>query len=307
MPSLAVDRLGRPAKEIDVTKVFFAEEGRLEQLSGKIGQGKTYMATQMAIEFAEQGYNVITNWEIFWDGKDQRDSVFHIIRSLIFPGAKTFYAFDKSNIEYIDLNQFESADEFTAWLDSKNNVIMLFDEGHIFFDSYELMRMSMKKRQAILHTRHFRRTMIIVSQRPSAIHATVRGNVSRFHKVEKIALPFITLFKVTTTEELNSSEMPDFDDYESIKLKIASKRIFQAYDSWYIGKGATPSQELKIDAYELTYLERLQSLFNQIQALIRRIPRLPLMRGRVAPEEPVYISPFESTKKFDWREIKQEN
>jgi len=217
MPSVVegqqVDLVGliRRGKEIAGMSgydVAAADEGELNQIYGRIGCGKTLLATIKALKLLRRGQVVYTNWEIAWDGYDERDS-----RWLLFKGLlglkKEFYVFPKDNLKFIKVDE-----EFIDKLGQLSDCTVMLDEGHLVLDSYTKTSMDMDRRNAVLWTRHFDRTIIVISQRPSAIHVTMRANVNRFYKCEK-TFDFAFFghrfqrFLVTEFQDVTSSDVPD--------------------------------------------------------------------------------------------------
>jgi len=120
-----------------------------------------------------------SNWKIDWQGYDERSNKWLLLLGII-GLKKTFFNFPKENWHFMEIK-----DTFTDDISKLTDCKIGLDEGHIAFDSYEMARMKIEKRNAVLWTRHFDRTYLIISQRPSAIHVTLRANVNRFFKCEK--------------------------------------------------------------------------------------------------------------------------
>ena len=153
-------KVGKRIEDIELLDLFEAPEGQLEQYYGKVGNGKTANGTYDIIQDLMQGRVVYANWKLNWDGFDQREHWFYLLRGLLFPWSKRYYRFKKENLRYIEIDEsfidnFEKITDATVYL----------DEGHVAFDSYEMAKMSLKKRKAVLHTRHFNRTIKILSLR----------------------------------------------------------------------------------------------------------------------------------------------
>lgn len=240
---------------IDLLSLFPPMEGELDQIHGRIGNGKTLVATDMVLHWLKKGYVVYTNYPIKWDGYDQRKDKGIVLRNfLLF--RKRFYSFPAGNLRTIKID-----DSFADNLEKINNAIVVLDEGHVAFDSYEMAKMSMQKRASILHTRHYNRRIVVVSQRPTAIHAVVRENVNRFYRCEKIATwPFL-LFRISETQDLDADGRPDYEQKVGVRLMIPSKELLSAYNTRYLGDGMNPSQPTYIEAYDVNFPSRLGLLF----------------------------------------------
>lgn len=246
------NELGKKIENINLLEVFNPVEGEITQRYGRIGQGKTYGATADVLDELRRGHVVYVNWKINFDGIDQRNEPLYIIGGLLFPWVKRFYRFPKENLRYIatDVNFISNFEKLT-------DCSVYLDEGHVVFDSYEMAKMSMKKRVAVLHTRHFNRSIHIISQRPTAIHRMMRANVNRFYKYEKILhLGKLIIFRRSEFQDMIDENV---DESESIstKLYIGSQYIYNAYDSKYL-RGDTPaSQTVQFEAWDFNYFHKI--------------------------------------------------
>ena len=199
---------GREVTDLkELIDVFDVPEGNIESWTGRIGSGKTYGATKRVLDDLRMGRVVFVNWKInvsHLDG-DDRNSFGNVLAHIVF-FRKRFFHFDYSkNLHYYDLDDSASLD----LISSLANVVVYLDEGQDLFDSYEGTRMSKEKRKAITRTRHYSRTLIIISQRPQAIAVTARANVAVFHRhVKSFQWRNLILFKVYSTEDIDSNSMP---------------------------------------------------------------------------------------------------
>jgi len=165
------------AVEVDLLRdLFEAEEGAIVQYYGRIGNGKTYNATADIIQDLKQGLVVYANWKLDLGhiSFDQKDSKFYTFLGLI-GIKKRFYKFLPENLHYLPID-----DNFMHVFADLTDCKVYLDEGHLIFDSYQMTKLSMEKRASILHTRHFNRTIAIISQRPTAVHVSSRANVNIF-------------------------------------------------------------------------------------------------------------------------------
>lgn len=276
--------------------VFQAQEGEVQSYSGGIGQGKTYGATRRAIKDLLKGRVVYTNWHIELDDftGDQRKSLPHLIWNTLFFRSR-FYNIDiKKNWHYFDL------DEQKTWVigDTKYNDLVDFvanltdctvylDEGQDLFDSYEGTKMSKNKRKSITRTRHLRKTLVVISQRPQAIAVTARANVNVFYKhVKTMTWPFVH-FKVYATEEIDAQNMPEWDleKDKPVETYFGQKKILNAYNSWYLRKGLKKSQDVHYEAYDLGFIDRLKGIAHLMFPMLHsRHPKATVERYRPAGE-----------------------
>jgi hypothetical protein len=259
------------------------QAGFLAQIYGKIKNGKTYLATVMAMETVRQGQVVYVNWPIVWDGYDER-KIWHKKLLGVLGLKKTFRKYPQSNLHFADLSNLDNVkidDEptgknFYDWFAGLTSCTCFFDEGHIYYDSYLALKMDMSKRLAILETAHYDRSVYIISQRASAIHAVLRGNVNIFYKCEKIREPFLWLkakFRRVEFQETANDEKPneeretivdpetgkrEYGDYlwaESIVSYTGNKKIYNAYNSKYRRLGHKESQDNNAEIYTVKWRE----------------------------------------------------
>lgn len=267
--------------------------GFLAQIYGKIKNGKTYLATCMAIETAEQGQVVYVNWPIAWQGYDERTN--WKMRLLGFIGLKKrYFVFPKSNLRFADLSNVNDVKieqtngemkstgmDFYTWFRNLTSCTCFFDEGHIYYDSYMALKMKMEDRLPILETAHYDRSVYIISQRASAIHAVLRGNVNIFYKCEKMREAwwiFKTKFRRVEFQETGQDEKPNeerqtiidpttgkksYGDYiwaESIRTYKGKKKIYDSYNSKYRRLGHKESQENNAEVYDLKWSDLFKKI-----------------------------------------------
>jgi len=254
MSTVITDHAGKPV-EVDLLRdLFEAEEGAIVQYYGRIGNGKTYNATSDIIQDLRQGYVVYANWRLDLSAVtlDQKDSVFYTILGLF--GKKRFYKFRKENLRYLPID-----DNFMNVFPNLTDCKVYLDEGHLIFDSYQMTKLSMEKRASILHTRHFNRTIAIISQRPTAVHVSARANVNIFYKCEKIMQwPFLVFRRSEYQEMTGTGETVD-DEAKPISSKwyFANKKVLNAYNTKYLRGGIPKSQEVYFEAYDFSYRDRV--------------------------------------------------
>jgi len=256
---------GQRIAEIELLDLFQANEGEITQRYGRIGQGKTYGAVIDILDELQRGHVVYTNFHLNFEGFDQRKNFIYILGGLLFPWKNRYFNFPKENLRFIAVDG-----DFIKTFSTLTDCSVYLDEGHVVFDSYEMAKMSMEKRVAVLHTRHFNRSIHIISQRPTAVHRMMRANVNRFYKYEKlIHMKNFLLFRRTEYQDM-TEETVDESEPISTKLYIGSKRIMKMYDSKYL-RGNTPdSQKVYFEAYKVGYLSKIKLLFLALRDAFRR-------------------------------------
>lgn len=246
--------IGKLLPDDKLIKFLSSFEGEMSMIYGKIGNGKTYAATADVLDDLRRGWIVYTTWPIDFNGYDQRDSLLFLVGSILFPWRNTFKVIPKDNLKYLDIFDDKFLDEFA----DKKNCKVYLDEAHMGFDSYEMTRASMKKRASILHTRHFNRSVVFVTQRPTALPPYIRANINRFYRVRKFGKkhPFI-LFLRTEYQEM-VDETVDETKPDGYKFYFSSQTIFNAYNSKYIGGDLKDIVHFQV--YKLNIFLRLYQL-----------------------------------------------
>jgi len=271
-------------KEIDVVKLLQflpPDEGTIDQYYGRIGNGKTYAATADIIRDLNRGQVVYANWKVDWKGFDERSDLWSKLLKLL--GLKRYFCkFKPENFHYFQIGKKignEDCTDFVKYISGLTSCKIYIDEGHLAFDSYEMARMDIAKRASVLHTRHFDRSIKIISQRPTAIHVTLRANVNRFFKCEKV-YRFISklikrpIFMKTEFQDLDQNDKPDetrlkdkrgnetgkYQFAVSQRYYIGNKKIFAAYSTKYLRGSLNESQVNAVDIYEWSWLQTLKNL-----------------------------------------------
>lgn len=253
---------GEKVKEIELLDIFPASEGMISQYYGRIGSGKTYAATQDILDLLRRGKVVYANWRINYKGTDERRSIIRVIVTLLWPFRTRFYHFPKENLRFISVDK-----DFHKTFATLTDCHVFLDEGHVAFDSYEMARMDIEKRKSILHTRHFNRSIHIISQRPTAIHVTMRANVNVFYKCERLWTLFgYVRFKRTEYQDLlNESVDEDPEKAISVKYYRGRQEVFEAYDTKYLRGEIARSQKTMFSAYDYTWIGRIKLLISLFQ------------------------------------------
>lgn len=252
---------GKRVKEIDLINLFPPSEGQISQYYGRIGSGKTYAATADILDLLRRGKVVYANWKIHYEGTDERKSPFRIFVTLLMPWLNRFYVFPKENLHFLDVDK-----EFHSKFQKLTDCHVFLDEGHVAFDSYEMARMDIEKRKSVLHTRHFNRSIHIISQRPTAIHVAMRANVNVFYKCEKLWNfgNFVRFKRTEFQDMINESVDEAPEKIVSIKYYLGSQKVFEAYDTQYLRGDIEASQKMMFEAYDFNYFERVMLLLHNL-------------------------------------------
>lgn len=255
----------------DLVDYFSASEGAINMYYGMIGNGKTYAATSDILDLLRQGKVVYLNWKVIVDDFDDRENFWPAFFNLILFRKRYFKIPCAQNLHYFDPEQFQSTGELVEWLSGLNDCHIFFDEGQDMFDSYEGPKFSKSKRRLILHTRHYHRTLNIISQRPTAIQVSARGNVNRFYKCVKLASwPWIR-FARFEFQNMTGETVDETQDPISKKTYWGSNRVFRAYNTDYLAEGIPKSQSVFFEAFDLSFKERLIVLYRIVFGKKRRV------------------------------------
>jgi len=254
---------GTPVAKELLLDLFEPDEGSVNFYYGRIGNGKTYSATADILHFLSQGRVVYANWHIDFSGFDERKSLIHVFWKVLF-FRKRFFRFPKENFHY-----FSPDDVDVKFLGKLTDCEVFIDEGQWIFDSYKGTDFSVEKRKLILHTRHFNRSIVVVSQRPTAIHVSARANVNRFFRCER---PFVGLqrffhllfFVRTEFQDMVNETVDEESDPVSTEWSMPRRALLNAYDTKYLRGGLDPSQQSNIEVFRPNYKEKLWMLREKI-------------------------------------------
>jgi len=260
------------AKEIpenEAIQFFTPDEGELVLIYGAIGNGKTYAATADVISDLERGQVVYTTWKIDWSGFDERESFWHVFFKTVF-FQKRFYKFDRSNWRYLDVTK----DDIWDVLAELNNCRIYFDDVIVqLFDSYEGTKFAKSKRQWAFTTRHYDRTIVLVTQRPSQVQIALRSQVNRFYKCVKVmSWPFI-IFKKYEYQEMVDENVNDKVQPYSTQTYFANKKIFNAYRTKSLRLEGIKEIKPKYQAWDYGFSARILLFLSTLSPLKRRKSR----------------------------------
>lgn len=261
---MSEQKLGKRVVDIgQLVDVFEVQEGEIQHIIGKTGNGKTYEGTRRALEFLRQGYSVYTTWQLilpeYYDEREDRSKIFW--KTILF--RKRFYKFDyKKNWHFLDIDR----PDLIQYVAGLTDCVVFLDEGQDIFDSRE--RIDKASRKVLTRMRHMRKTLIIISQRAQAVDVTARANVTYYYKCVKTWAwfwPFKTYFKVYRTEEMDQQNFPIWEDLmtgwqaEVWQSHFASDIVYNSYNSWYLRAGIPKSQEIAFEAYDLNMWEKIKA------------------------------------------------
>lgn len=274
----------KPVQQIRIPDV----EGSIDLIYGGLGGGKTYAATADILSDLHRGVVVFATWPINFKGLDETKSLPALVMGIL--GFKRRYRkIDESNFHYVPLERLMD-DSFIDEIETLTDCVLYVDEGYAarLFDSYRKTNMGTRQRMAVYGTRHFNRRIVIVAQRPNAIHVSSRSMVNRFFKCSQPFPILHRIFGVRLFVKTEYQEMVDetVDETKPIRSKwyFGTPRVYRAYDSKYLRGGREQLYHPKIEEFEISYLTRWQmflSGFKKRQAAARlseRPRRLSVVR-----------------------------
>jgi len=273
-------------KTEEIFSIFEPVEGLNTVYYGKVRNGKTYAATADILELLERGEIVYANWNIDFEGLDERKSFARVLMKFLF-GKPIFYNFKKDNFHYMYLTVFNKP-EFLGELNRLVGVHIFIDEGQWIFNSH-LKTDDLDSRRLILEGGHYCRTLNVITQRPQNILKDIRSQVHIWYKCEKVfQYRKIIRFVRWEIEDMQDDLPLDPDDMEKkppSKGYWGSSKVFNAYNTH--GRRSPDAKVLvpQFEAYEYTQFEKIKLLFQLLipsEAFARLRQRL---RAEPVPEE----------------------
>lgn len=257
--------------EIDLASLFGPAEHGLYGYYGRLGQGKTYAMTADIIADLKKGAVWYVNYPIYWTGYDERNNKMQLLLGALGIRRK-FYEFKHKNLHYLPVDE-----NFHDTVQNLTDCKIGLDEGYVAYDSYEMAKLTLAKRQTIFHARHYDRSFYYTVQRPTSIHTTLRSQTNVFYKVSRINIFGLVLFR-RQEFDLGPNEQVDETQPLSTKWYFAKKEVFEAYDTKYLRGSIPPSQITHVEIHRPTWLEiikRLTGRYTGEEALERPAPVLP--------------------------------
>ena len=259
--------LGKKVDSKELEGLFEAPEGDIELIYGRIGEGKTTEAVRRMLLTLSNGGVVYSNVKM-----DLSNSVFDDRQSLSLSFwnwllfRKRYFSFRKENYHYFDPNDYEP-DDMVEYLSKLTDCEIYYDEGHWLLDSYQGTKISKARRRLVLETRHFNRKLVLITQRPTAIAVSARGNVNRFWKCRKLMTwPFLML-RVEEFQDMAGETVDDTQKPVSQHIYIANNKYFSVFNTFYLRGGVLRSQDVFFDAFDLSLFERFNTLLVNFLAI----------------------------------------
>lgn len=259
-------------KGLDILTLFPVDEGSIDVVYGRIGTGKNLLTTIDIGRRLKRGEVVYCNYRIAVEDYDERKSFWCVLAYIL--GLKRQLKLVKctQNLKYFRMDdewaKAQGFEDFVSWLATRTDCTIVIDEGYYILDSYQGTKFSLRKRMAVLHTRHYNRTIVILTQRPTAVHVSARANVNRFFKCER---PWPNLQKflhilvfVKTEYQDMKDESVDEDQPIRSQWYFPGKRVLRSYNTKYLRGDVPSSQVPDIEIYRLGFFEQFWVLFRSM-------------------------------------------
>lgn len=265
-----------------------APEGSIQMIYGRIRQGKSTEAVRRMLEYLENGRVIYSN--ILLDLTelqfDERLRFGRTLWSIIVPGDKRFYVFDKANYHYFDPISGLCDGKFVFspkapggevnWLNTLTDCSIFYDEGQWLLDSYEKTDVSIAKRKLITESGHVGRTIVVIAQRTQSVHVNARGNVNQFFRCSKRGFLFWTCLVVEEFQGMIGNDVDETAEPDSVERHWSNAHVWKVFNTHYLRRGRPRSQEVHFEAYDLTWPERVRALWNVVCG------NLPFLKKRQA-------------------------
>jgi len=176
---------------------------------------------------------------------------------LFFPWMRIYHHFDHSNWRYLDVFR----DDIWEDLLKANDCTMYFDDVIVqLFDSYEKTNFAKYRRQWAFTTRHYNRTIVLVTQRTSQIQVALRSQVNRFYRCDRFT-KFPLIFRVTEFQEMKDENVDLDKPSGRHRYHFASKQVLNAYSTHGLRPQGLPDLSPVIRSYRLHYWDKLKHVF----------------------------------------------
>lgn len=248
---------------------FHAPEGTIDMIYGRIRQGKTTHGVRVILDALQAGIPVYSNLNLDLSAIsfDDRDKIRYTFWNFLL-NRKLYYKFDKSNFHWVNEKLYPTIDELISFLITLTDCVVVWDEGQRLLNSYDGTRVDRRLQDWVLTTGHFNRRLVIISQRPTAVHVSARGNINRFFKCKKLLSWPVMLLRVTEYQDM-LNESVDEETPASRQLFVMNKKVFNTFNTHYLRGGVPRSQEVYVQGYFLTFRERFIVFMRTVAYLLR--------------------------------------
>jgi len=257
---MSYGRLVTSEAEKKVTEIFERfreEEGTINFYYGKVRNGKTYAATADILGLLRRGEVVIANWNVNFQGFDERTSFWHLFFKTV-AGKRYFYNFKPGNFYYFppDADRVPLINK----LRKEVAVHIFIDEGQWILNSHDKTRDD-NAQKLVLTNGHYCRSLNIISQRPQNVKLDYRSQVNFWYKCEKkLSWPWV-IFQKTIIEDVKADQVPD-EEHESNTRQVyfASRSVFNAYNTHGFREHDATYRQRDMDVYSLNFAAKIRAM-----------------------------------------------
>jgi len=265
----ASKEIGKKIEQNELEEIGKPHEGSANIYYGLIRSGKTYGATADIHEDVRRGELVYATWPVKLEQFDDRKSLWYSIRNIILFKKRYYKVNSPKNFHWIDaetgkvdgIPTFNPTPRgYIEYLNKLNHCILYIDEAWRVIDSYKGTMIGDEGRNLILVTGHKYRTVNLITQRPTAVHVSARGNCNRFYKFVKLSSWPWPRFARYEFQEMAGETVDETKEPISIKTYWLKKKIADSYNSHFYGE-LQPLHKKEFTAYDLTMKEKLVALY----------------------------------------------
>jgi len=266
--------LGKKVDPSELVGSFEAPEGTIDMIYGRIRQGKTTHGVRVMLDSLENGIPVYSNLNLDLSrfSFDDRAKLKHTFWNLLL-FRRRYYTFDKKNFHWVDERKYQTIEQLISYLVTLTDCTIVWDEGQRLLNSYDATKIDRRLQDWVLTTGHFNRRLVIISQRPTAVHVSARGNINRFFKCRKLlSWPFM-LLRVEEYQDMKQETVDEEAGAVSRSLYIANRSVFRAFNTHYLRGGVPRSQEVYVEAFDLSLWDRVVAFCGSLGKALRLTKR----------------------------------
>jgi hypothetical protein len=278
-------------KNDQIVSLFYSTEGINAVYYGKTRNGKTRNATADIIELLKRGEVVFANWQVKFDGYDEREDKQALWVKLFFH-KRYFFRYGPENFHYIDpIKLIDGTGEINIeFLNRLVGVHLFIDEGQWVLPSMDKTwsKDQVEKMKLVLHGGHYCRSLNIITQRHQNISKNTRSQINVWYRcVKRLDIFGLMIFQRFAIEDMKNDEPVEFDEEGRplgvVKNYFVNKKhdpVFQAYNTHAMRQEDAIEVPVEYRVYKLSFIEKLRA--------IGRLMRLG--RGRTKTPRPVALN-----------------
>jgi len=251
--------------------IFAPVEGQNAVYYGRTRNGKTRTATADILELLKRGEPVFANWQVSFEGYDERSDWRVLLVKFFFP-SRNFYVYDKSNFHYIDpIGLIDGTGDIN--INTLNRLVgahLFIDEGQWVLPSQDKAYNDeqIAKMKLVLHGGHYCRSLNIITQRHQNISKNTRSQINVWYRcVKRFDFAGFMLFQRFEIEDMKNDEPIEFDDEGSplgrCKTYFVVKKsdpVFKAYNTHAMRQKDAIEVPIAFQPYRMTRWEIFKAL-----------------------------------------------